>query len=95
MPPVGFESTIPVFQQANTVHALDRAASVIGLTVSIVGINLFVFLTEAKSALYEAGNEFLRPVQVDVRLQMVNVQTCHSTAALCYAATNDGIKDAR
>jgi hypothetical protein len=29
MPQVGFESTIPVFQQPETVHALDRAATVI------------------------------------------------------------------
>jgi hypothetical protein len=27
---VGFESTIPVFERAKTVHALDRAATVIG-----------------------------------------------------------------
>jgi hypothetical protein len=30
MPQVGFESTIPVFERAMTVHALDRAATVIG-----------------------------------------------------------------
>jgi hypothetical protein len=29
MPQVGFESTIPVFERAKTVHALDRAATVI------------------------------------------------------------------
>jgi hypothetical protein len=28
---VGFEPTIPVFEGAKTVHALDRAAVVIGL----------------------------------------------------------------
>jgi hypothetical protein len=27
---VGFESTIPVFERAEKVHALDRAATVIG-----------------------------------------------------------------
>jgi hypothetical protein len=27
---VGFESTIPVFERAKTVHAVDRAAIVIG-----------------------------------------------------------------
>jgi hypothetical protein len=31
MPRVGFESTIPAFERAQTVHALDRAATVIGL----------------------------------------------------------------
>jgi hypothetical protein len=30
MPRVGFESTTPVFELAKTVHALDRAATVIG-----------------------------------------------------------------
>jgi hypothetical protein len=31
MPQVGFEPMIPVFERAKTVHALDRAATVIGL----------------------------------------------------------------
>jgi hypothetical protein len=30
MSKVGFEPTIPVFERAKTVHALDRAATVIG-----------------------------------------------------------------
>jgi hypothetical protein len=30
MPPVGFESTIPVFEREKIVHALDRAATLIG-----------------------------------------------------------------
>jgi hypothetical protein len=30
MPRVGFEPTIPAFDQAKTVHALDRVATVIG-----------------------------------------------------------------
>jgi hypothetical protein len=30
MPQVGFESTIPVYEWAKTVHALDRVATVIG-----------------------------------------------------------------
>jgi hypothetical protein len=32
MPLVGFELTSPVFERAETVHALDRAATVIGLS---------------------------------------------------------------
>jgi hypothetical protein len=32
MPQVGFEPTIPVFERPKTVHALDRAATVIGTT---------------------------------------------------------------
>jgi hypothetical protein len=31
MPQVGFEATTPVFWRAKTVHALDRAATVIGI----------------------------------------------------------------
>jgi hypothetical protein len=31
MPRVGFESTNPLFERAKTVHALDRAATLIGL----------------------------------------------------------------
>jgi hypothetical protein len=31
---VGFEPTIPVFERAKTVHALDRAAAVFGLQIS-------------------------------------------------------------
>jgi hypothetical protein len=30
VPQMGFEATIPVFERAKTVHALDRAAPVIG-----------------------------------------------------------------
>jgi hypothetical protein len=30
MPKVGFQPTIPKFERAKTVHALDRAATVIG-----------------------------------------------------------------
>jgi hypothetical protein len=31
MPRVGFEFTIPVFERAKTIHALDREAPVIGI----------------------------------------------------------------
>jgi hypothetical protein len=34
MPLVGFEPTIPAFERAKTVHALDRAATVIGFRLS-------------------------------------------------------------
>jgi hypothetical protein len=35
MPRVGFEPTIPVFERAKTVHALDRAAAMISLSFYI------------------------------------------------------------
>jgi hypothetical protein len=49
MPRVGFEPTIPVFERAKTVHALDRAVTVIGLyipqcTKYICLTNLLVYL---------------------------------------------------
>jgi hypothetical protein len=34
---VGFEPTIPVFERAKTVHALDRAATMIGYTSLTIG----------------------------------------------------------
>jgi hypothetical protein len=34
MPRVGFEPTIPVFERAKTVHALELAATVIGIIQS-------------------------------------------------------------
>jgi hypothetical protein len=36
MPPVGFEPTISVLERAKTVHALDRATTVIGIFSFIV-----------------------------------------------------------
>jgi hypothetical protein len=38
MPRVGFEPTIPVFERTKTVHALDRAATVMGISVNTVQI---------------------------------------------------------
>jgi hypothetical protein len=35
MLPAGFETMILVFERAKTVHALDRAATMIGLKISI------------------------------------------------------------
>jgi hypothetical protein len=50
MPRVEFEPTTPIFERAKAVHALDRAATVIGhfvITVSIMAsesITLHLFL---------------------------------------------------
>jgi hypothetical protein len=35
MPSVGFEPPTPAFEQAKTVHALDRAATMIGMTLYV------------------------------------------------------------
>jgi hypothetical protein len=39
MPCVGFEPTIPTFEGAKTVHALDRAATVIEFEYQILQIH--------------------------------------------------------
>jgi hypothetical protein len=39
MPLAGFEPTIPVFKWAKTFHALDRAATVTGLTPLYQSVN--------------------------------------------------------
>jgi hypothetical protein len=43
MPRVGFESTIPVFERAKIIHALDRAATVNGATKWGGLINLWLY----------------------------------------------------
>jgi hypothetical protein len=47
MPQVAFDPTIPVFERAKTVHALDRAATVIGSVVSSKKVKLFLCLTNS------------------------------------------------
>jgi hypothetical protein len=44
MPRLGFEPTIPVFERANTFHALDRAATVIGNSFVITYINTYTLV---------------------------------------------------
>jgi hypothetical protein len=41
MPQVGFELMIPVFERAKTVHALDRAATVIGVHLELKTVNVY------------------------------------------------------
>jgi hypothetical protein len=49
MPRVGIESTSPVFERAKTVHALDRATTVIGSNLCIGSQNgLFLRGFQAK-----------------------------------------------
>jgi hypothetical protein len=44
MPRVGFEPTIPVFEQEKRVHALDRAATVIGIVNYLEDVNVVISL---------------------------------------------------
>jgi hypothetical protein len=53
MPQVGFEPTIPVFERAKTVHALDRAVTVIG---SLLIYNLINFLITLFSVRFAPGS---------------------------------------
>jgi hypothetical protein len=39
MPRMGFEPTISVFEQAKTIHALDRAVTQLGTEVDIASLN--------------------------------------------------------
>jgi hypothetical protein len=39
MPRVGFEPTIPVFEREKKVHALDRAATVVGTNIYSMSIS--------------------------------------------------------
>jgi hypothetical protein len=40
MPLVEFEPTIPAFERAKTVHAFDIAATVTGISINIIHLNL-------------------------------------------------------
>jgi hypothetical protein len=42
MPRVGFEPTIPAFERAKTVHALDSAVTVIGLHADVEQLKLYI-----------------------------------------------------
>jgi hypothetical protein len=46
---VGFEPAIPVFERAKTVHALDRAVTVIGTEAPLLGQNRCLNLQESFS----------------------------------------------
>jgi hypothetical protein len=50
MPRVRFEPTIPAFERAKTVHALDRAASVIGIRNSLHSI-FYILRWDIKTSL--------------------------------------------
>jgi hypothetical protein len=41
MPQVGFEHTIPVFDRAKMIHAIDCAATVVGLHCFCLNLRLF------------------------------------------------------
>jgi hypothetical protein len=60
---VGFEPTIPVFDRAKTVHALDRAATVIGYYVFIYSLfNNSVSISESLSTDHWSGTHIFGAV---------------------------------
>jgi hypothetical protein len=62
MPWVGFESTIPVFERAKTVHVLDGAASVIGLWS--LQANVLMWIT------------IIRPLHCDLQIRNMITSSC-------------------
>jgi hypothetical protein len=46
MPEAGFEATIPMFEQAKTVHALDRAVTVIGALLHVGSFKIEIVIND-------------------------------------------------
>jgi hypothetical protein len=51
MLPLGFEPTIPAFERAKTGHALDSAATVIGISEFYMLIKLYILFSCRKGRL--------------------------------------------
>jgi hypothetical protein len=67
MPWVGFEPTIPVFERAKTVHALDREATVISYTyITFKLISLIVYSHTLFHNAYEQGTQVLSILKIHV-----------------------------
>jgi hypothetical protein len=78
MPQVGFESTIPVFERENTVHALNRAATAIGSTVTnmkrIVSVSKLTKRLEDEDPIpYKVRNISLHPLSCPDRLKGLKI----------------------
>jgi hypothetical protein len=96
MPWVGFKPTIPAFERAETVHALDRAATVIGwedyLVYSDIYIsigNILLFCTSSRAALPPPpsflSNEYGGVLSPEVKRQgrEADFSPSHPTAVEC------------
>jgi hypothetical protein len=64
MPRVGFEPKIPVFERAKTVHALDRAATVIGYTVILHKFYILIYPPFLRNSVVCLGVPLLNRVAV-------------------------------
>jgi hypothetical protein len=70
MPSVGFEPMIPVFEPAKTVHALGRAATVIGLYIITRDLKSFFYIIPMKiQALGVSCDGFLYTCIVEIYRQ--------------------------
>jgi hypothetical protein len=98
MPQVGFESTIPVFGRAKTIHALDRAATVIGYSfihennITITQVKIQVGLEETvQTRIREVLNSSLG----QVTCYPAPVFRCFAQRFLAYVGTILGLSHGR
>jgi hypothetical protein len=67
---VGFELTIAASERATTVHALDRAATVIGDDVNLLGDSIDTI--KKNTTLIDAGKE----VSLELNSKIISTSTC-------------------
>jgi hypothetical protein len=87
-PRVGFESMIPAFERAKTVHALDRLATVIGIMdkSTILNISAIISHVKIKNALLKVFIFYRRAMEMITqafrfrnikKLELTDVSTIH------------------
>jgi hypothetical protein len=71
---VGFEPTIPAFERAKTVHALDRAATVIGFDLS--SIRFFLLYIRIFGVIFceVSGGNFAHPRSNSVSNRCIDLE---------------------
>jgi hypothetical protein len=67
MPQVGFEPTIPAFKRAKTVHALDRAAPVIGISPS--NITKKILICKCSETYTRPGRSYIITIFIHAQVQ--------------------------
>jgi hypothetical protein len=65
MPRVGFETTIPVFEQVKTVHALERVATVMGSVLSYRN-QIHIFVPISKKSILILSSRLRISLECDV-----------------------------
>jgi hypothetical protein len=69
MPRLGFEPTIAVFERAKTVHASDRAATVVGFSAVYLFTYLLTELSPSRGAINLAATRELPNISWNPRVQ--------------------------